>query len=376
MDENPTNENRENGIIRSIDETSDKDSFIQFSFQNCDVKEKIAKSPINKSNKNIFEINFQNDLSKSFENDKKQNFSRTKTKNSSNLKNKKSQLGGGINEIKKLSKEKSNFFLSDNNNFDVLNSNNRLGYEINNSIFNNQNINSNLNLSRKKSEGKISKNINNIKYDIKAKNDISNKELKIPTLNEINNTIENILISNHIQTKKKENNNFGKNDAFQKISKPPKNKFVKKLKKYPKQKSFLTRKENDISNEFSKTKSSLNETYNYDLKNDIKDKEFQKKYRKLLMRKNLYDSLDDEEMLDAVEENYLYISINSFTAYLLDFIILISSLIELYYFPIFVSSYISPFNNMHYNMINTIIFYFIDFACILDLITGFFQIIL
>ena len=94
------------------------------------------------------------------------------------------------------------------------------------------------------------------------------------------------------------------------------------------------------------------------------------------MRKNLYDSLDDEEMLDAVEENYLYISINSFTAYLLDFIILISSLIELYYFPIFVSSYISPFNNMHYNMINTIIFYFIDFACILDLITVFFQIIL
>ena len=80
MDENPTNENRENGIIRSIDETSDKDSFIQFSFQNCDVKEKIAKSPINKSNKNILDINFQDNLSNNFENDKKQNYIKLKPK--------------------------------------------------------------------------------------------------------------------------------------------------------------------------------------------------------------------------------------------------------------------------------------------------------
>ena len=46
----------------------------------------------------------------------------------------------------------------------------------------------------------------------------------------------------------------------------------------------------------------------------------QNKYRKLYLSKNLYDSLDDEEMMDEDEQSSLYISPNSYTVYILDFL--------------------------------------------------------
>ena len=205
---------------------------------------------------------------------------------------------------------------------------------------------------------------------------LSNKGLKIPTLNEINSAIAQILISKNIQTKTKEKNIFEKNEITDMMNETPKNKLFKKINNNNnRRKSFMPKFENNILNELSKSRSKLllNESNNYDAQNNKKDDEFQKKYRKLLINKNLYDSIDDEEELDEEEEeNYLYISINSFISYLLDSIMLISSLIELYYLPIYISAYISPFKIYH-DSINSIIFYFIDLTYIIDLITGFFR---
>ena len=102
------------------------------------------------------------------------------------------------------------------------------------------------------------------------------------------------------------------------------------------------------------------------------DDKFERKYRKLFLNKNLYDSLDDEEIMDQERRYHFLISTNSITVYILDALILIASLIELYYLPIYISLYISSFAIYH-NIISSVIFYIIDFIYIIDLISGFFR---
>ena len=104
----------------------------------------------------------------------------------------------------------------------------------------------------------------------------------------------------------------------------------------------------------------------------IPDDRFQKKYRNLYLCKNLYDSLDDEEMADEEKIYRFYISTNSLTVFILDFFVLISSFIELYYLPIYISLHISSYA-VYYNVISSFIFYIIDFIYVIDLITGFFR---
>ena len=110
---------------------SNRDSFLQASFQNSDEKRKqIEKSPINKSSNNSLEINykFKNNLSKSFNKGKKKGFNRLKTKNNSVLKNKKTQQDDK-DKLKKLFKDKSIkmqrrhscFLPPNNNNFNFMN---------------------------------------------------------------------------------------------------------------------------------------------------------------------------------------------------------------------------------------------------------------
>ena len=59
----------------------------------------------------------------------------------------------------------------------------------------------------------------------------------------------------------------------------------------------------------------------------LEEDRIQKKYRKLYLSKNLYDSLDDEEANDEEKIYTFYISTNSLTVYMLDFLVLISSFI-------------------------------------------------
>ena len=87
---------------------------------------------------------------------------------------------------------------------------------------------------------------------------------------------------------------------------------------------------------------------------------FHKKYRKLYLCKNLYDSLDDEEVVDQEKIRTLFISPNSLKAYIIVFFILISSIIELYYLPIYISLHMSSYS-VYNNIISSTIFYTIDF---------------
>ena len=156
----------QNNEICLNEEMSNRDSFLQASFQNSDEKRKqIEKSPINKSSNNSLEINykFKNNLSKSFNKGKKKGFNRLKTKNNSVLKNKKTQQDDK-DKLKKLFKDKSIkmqrrnscFLPPNNNNFNFMNSNNYINNEINcpSLLIKKQHINSNLNLSIKKSARK------------------------------------------------------------------------------------------------------------------------------------------------------------------------------------------------------------------------------
>ena len=104
----------------------------------------------------------------------------------------------------------------------------------------------------------------------------------------------------------------------------------------------------------------------------LDDEKLEKKYRKMYISKNLYDSLDDEEVLDEEKINDFYISPNSATVYVIDFFVLIASLIELFYLPLYISFHISSYA-VYENVFSSIIFYFVDIIYIIDLLTGFFR---
>ena len=97
---------------------------------------------------------------------------------------------------------------------------------------------------------------------------------------------------------------------------------------------------------------------------------YSEKYRFLKRKTMVYDSLDDEE-IEEVEINSIYISPDSFIVYLIDSIILLSSFIELFYFSIYIAKK-SDFCRNIYDF-NEIMFYFIDIFYIIDLITEFFR---
>ena len=124
----------------------------------------------------------------------------------------------------------------------------------------------------------------------------------------------------------------------------------------------------DLKEKFEDTLLNINMT-DLNLKDNIKfDKE---KFRFLQHTGYVYDSLDDEEIEDAIEINHCYISPDSIFIYIFDSLIAIISFYCLYYFPYYLahdSFLISTILN-----IKIFIFHFIDFFYILDLIISFFR---
>ena len=96
----------------------------------------------------------------------------------------------------------------------------------------------------------------------------------------------------------------------------------------------------------------------------------EKKYRYLLNKGCVYDSLDDEEDFDEEDINNCYFEPNSQFLYIIDSLILVSSIIIIFYLPIYLSKQLFFCRNLS---INTILFYFIDIIYILDLIINFYR---
>ena len=108
---------------------------------------------------------------------------------------------------------------------------------------------------------------------------------------------------------------------------------------------------------------------NINIKNNIKyDKE---KFRLLQHTGYVYDSLDDEEIEDAIDINYYYIKPDSIFIYIFDSIIALTSFFCLFYMPYYLAH--DSFINMSYYNFKLILFYFIDFIYIIDLIISFFR---
>ena len=95
------------------------------------------------------------------------------------------------------------------------------------------------------------------------------------------------------------------------------------------------------------------------------------KYRFLIIKGHVYDSLDDDEESDQEDIYTCYFEPYSKYLYILDTITFISSLLVLIYFPIYLAKEKYFCNNI--TNINTIIFYFIDITYIIDLITNFYR---
>ena len=194
-------------------------------------------------------------------------------------------------------------------------------------------------------------------------------QMKIPTLRQINSAITKTFIPSRIGEVKKQIDEFNNNEVTEIINNLPhqkedKNKLSSRLTK------IMFNTNSSFNNSESKDLISLNsQTENMSI---IEDDKYQIKYRKLYLSKNLYDSLDDEEVADQEEIYTFYISTNSLTVYILDFFVLIASFIELYYLPIYISLYMSLFS-VYDNIISSFIFYIIDLIYIIDLVTGFFR---
>ena len=127
------------------------------------------------------------------------------------------------------------------------------------------------------------------------------KNMKIPTLQQINNAITKSYIESRIEKIRKELDDLDHNEVSEILDNLPKNKNEsirdKSLPKFNlKQKIEIDKSE---KNELLKT-NVTNITLKEQIENQqaLEEDRFQKKYRKLFLNKNLYDSLDDEEVVD------------------------------------------------------------------------------
>ena len=97
----------------------------------------------------------------------------------------------------------------------------------------------------------------------------------------------------------------------------------------------------------------------------------EKKYRCLLEKKSVYDSLDDEEIFDNLIQDSFIFKIDSIYLYILDSLIFIFSLIILFYLPIYLAKNLFFCKNL--KSANSIIFYTIDIFYIIDLFINFYR---
>ena len=131
--------------------------------------------------------------------------------------------------------------------------------------------------------------------------------------------------------------------------------------------------ENEKSNTNNKTMliSKKNINIKKILLHSIKNEEFENKYRLLTRQKELYDSFEDEEVVDQLEEENVFISPETYQIFIFDTLILFCTLFGSIYIPIF----IAQSNCLCSYMPEAIqyIFFFHEAINIIDIIISFFR---
>ena len=117
--------------------------------------------------------------------------------------------------------------------------------------------------------------------------------------------------------------------------------------------------------------SRVNMSVNSFTTNFIQHIEFESKYRNLLKQKELYDSYEDEEVIEELEEDYFYINPETHKIFIFDTIILMCNLFCSFYYPLYIAQS-ECFCSYIPNLINCILF-FTDFINIIDIILSFFR---
>ena len=124
---------------------------------------------------------------------------------------------------------------------------------------------------------------------------------------------------------------------------------------------------NNKSMLISKKKINIKKILLYSLKNE----EFENKYRLLMRQKELYDSYEDEEVIEDLEDDYFFISPETYQILIFDTLLLLCTLFGSFYLPIYIAqskcfcSYIpKPIK---------IVLFFHEFINIVDIIISFFR---
>ena len=73
------------------------------------------------------------------------------------------------------------------------------------------------------------------------------------------------------------------------------------------------------------------------LLHSIKNEQFENKYRVLMRNKELYDSFEDEEVIEELEDEYFFISPETYQILIFDTLILFCTLFFSFYIPIYIS---------------------------------------
>ena len=183
--------------------------------------------------------------------------------------------------------------------------------------------------------------------------------MKILTLKEISNNLQRTIIGFDFEKLKKELYDYENHEYTEIINNLPKkvddnidmdNKINSKISLNQTENNY---KATTINNE----EDSLNKHINEGL--DVNANIIQYKYRKLFLIKKVYDSLDDEEIGDEEDINACYLLPTSFKVYIIDFFVLITSLIELFYLPFYLAYYSHRCRN-HFLSIKALLFYISD----------------
>jgi len=132
----------------------------------------------------------------------------------------------------------------------------------------------------------------------------------------------------------------------------------------------LTNINNNINNKsmlITKKKINIKKILLYSLKNE----EFENKYRLLMRQKELYDSYEDEEVIEELEDEYFFISPETHQIFIFDTLILLCTLFGSFYLPIYIAQ--SKCFCSYIPKAIKIILFFQEFINIIDIIISFFR---